>query len=193
MASPLFFETIKVEGGKAFNLFYHQTRVERTSRAFYNTEAPFELNHILSPPNDKLLYRCRVIYGKALQTIEYIPYKFKTMTHFKIVHTTLDYDYKYFDREALHALKPKSYDDIFIAKKGLLTDTTIANIALFKKGIWYTPKTPLLHGTMREKLLNENRMITTDIPIDSLHTYSKVALMNAMIGFLELKEFTIER
>ena len=46
-------------------------------------------------------------------------------------------------------------DDILIVKNGLLTDTSIANIALYDGNDWYTPLHPLLKGTKRAELLDK--------------------------------------
>jgi 4-amino-4-deoxychorismate lyase len=193
MNPPLVFETIRIQGGEAFNLGYHQARMERTSLALYSTKLGFQLTDILTPPNDTSLYRCKVLYRDNSYQVTYTPYIPQKLKRFKVVHSSIDYSYKYLHREKLNHLKVEGYDDIFIEKENLLTDTTIANIALFKENTWYTPKKPLLQGTMRAKLLDEGLLVTTNIPSSSLHTYSKVALMNAMIGFSIIEDFTIDR
>ena len=40
----------------------------------------------------------------------------------------------------------REQDEILITRNGLLTDTSIANIALFNGKEWHTPKHPLLKG-----------------------------------------------
>lgn len=70
---------------------------------------------------------------------------------------TIDYRYKSTDRkelEALYALRGNQ-DDVLIVRNNLLTDTSIANVALEKEGVWYTPRTPLLKGTKRALLLEQ--------------------------------------
>jgi 4-amino-4-deoxychorismate lyase len=84
-----------------------------------------------------------------------------------------------------------SYDDIIIERGGLLTDTTIANIAFFDGKEWITPKKPLLEGSLRAKLLDNKILVKKDIKIDSLKHFSHYALMNAMIGFRIQKDVTI--
>ena len=99
--------------------------------------------------------------------------------------STLDYSYKYADRSALNALLEahSHYDDILIEKEGFLTDTSIANIAFYDGSQWFTPKHPLLEGTMRTKLLDEGFLQIKEIRREDIPSYTQVALMNAMIGF----------
>ena len=77
----------------------------------------------------------------------------------------------------------KHFDDIIIEKKGFITDTSIANLAFYDGEQWFTPKNPLLEGTMRAKLLDEGFLQTREIKRSEISHYTKVALMNAMIGF----------
>jgi len=69
----------------------------------------------------------------------------------------------------------------------LIRDTTIANIAVFDGLKWFTPKNPLLCGTQRAKLL-ENKIITEkDIKIKDFKNIVSFAIINALIGFREIK------
>ena len=97
----------------------------------------------------------------------------------------ISYKYKSTNRDKINELfvKKGKCDDILIIKGGFITDTSIANIALYKDGIWYTPSNPLLKGTTRERLLDEKKIIQKTIKIQNLKEYSKIALMNAMIDF----------
>jgi 4-amino-4-deoxychorismate lyase len=94
-------------------------------------------------------------------------------------------DYKLF-------LKKDSCDEIIILKNGVVTDTTIANIAIFYDGVWITSKNCLLEGTSRAKLIEKKEIFVKDISLDMLKKASKIALMNAMIDFYEIKDFRIE-
>lgn len=98
---------------------------------------------------------------------------------------TADYRYKSADRselEALYSLRGNQ-DDVLIVRNRLLTDTSIANVALEKGGAWYTPATPLLKGTKRAWLLEQGTLKERDIPADDVYSYSRIALFNAMIDF----------
>ena len=65
----------------------------------------------------------------------------------------------------------------------LLTDTSIANIAIFYENIWITSKNCLLNGTTKARLLEEKFLIEKRYNSEYVKNTSKIALMNAMIGF----------
>lgn len=69
-----------------------------------------------------------------------------------------------------------------IVRRGLLTDTSIANIALFDGKDWFTPKLPLLRGTCRTALIDNGIIKEKDIRPEELSSYSFVRLFNAMIN-----------
>jgi len=181
---PLLLETIKIENGKVFNLAYHQKRFDKTREALFTDNTQIDLSSLIQAPSDGL-YRCRILYEEKINSIKYIPYKEKLFQKLKIVSSDISYPYKYANRDTLNALLEKypQYDEIIIKKEGYITDTSIANLAFYDGTKWFTPKTPLLEGTMRAKLLNEGFLHTRDIKSSDISKYTKVALMNAMVGF----------
>jgi 4-amino-4-deoxychorismate lyase len=189
---PLLLETIKIEDGEIFNIEYHQKRADYSCQTLYNTADGPDLSKVIDPPQ-KGLFRCRILYSDKIHSIEYIPYTPKDIHRLKIIPSEIQYDLKYANRDALNELllAHRDADEIIIEKDGLLTDTTISNIAFYDGRQWYTPATPLLKGTMRAKLIDENFLQTKDIKKDDLHLYTQVALMNAMIGFKVIKGVNI--
>ena len=190
--TPLLLETIKIEEGIIHNLDYHQKRLDRSRQALLDTTTILHLKeHILAP--HKGCYRCRVLYANKIHSIEYIPYQPKTISNIQLIETDISYSYKYADRSELETLQIQASqsDAVLLVKDGYLTDTTIANIAFYDGHIWYTPKTPLLRGTMREKLLDEGFLKSKEIKEEHLSEYTQVALMNAMLGFKILKNISI--
>jgi len=186
----LLLETIKIEDGQVVNIDWHNKRCNQSRLELFGEEKKIDLNNSIKAPKEGL-YRCRIVYDKEIKFIEYIPYKPKKITSFKIIKSQLDYAYKFNDREALNRLHRKDYDEIIIEKSGFLTDTTIANIAFYTQEGWITPKTPLLKGTVRAKLLYENHLIEKNIRKEEITNFSHFALMNAMIGFQIQKNVTI--
>ena len=184
MSNNLCLETIKIEDGQIYNIKWHNRRCNQTRLALFYQRKPIELQHYINPPQEGL-FRCRILYNQNIVSIEYIPYKAKDNQTFKIVQSDIEYSYKYANRELLDSLKKEfdTYDEIIVEKNGLLTDTTIANIAFYDGVSWITPKKPLLEGTMREKLLKSKFLIAKDIKSEDLIHFSNFALMNAMIGF----------
>ena len=189
----LLLETIRVEDGKVHNLSYHQQRCNQSRQTLFGSKDTLELSSKIEVPK-KGLYRCRIVYGEKLNSIEYIPYTQKEINSLEIVSSDIEYDHKYANREALDALLIADPDanDVIIEQKGYFTDTTIANIAFYDGEQWITPKKPLLQGTMRAKLIDEGWLKTEDIRREDLSKYTHVALMNAMIGFKILNINTIK-
>ena len=191
-SDTLLLETIKIERGIVHNLPYHQTRFNKSRAILFNTDIPIDLLSVITPPSDAC-YRCRILYGRTIEKVEYLPYTPKPIRHLKIVSSSIDYSHKYADRSCFEELlktHPEA-DEILIEKEGYLTDTTISNIAFFDGKTWVTPETPLLQGTMRQKLLDNGTLITEDIRKEDLGKYTHVALMNAMLGFKILNQITI--
>lgn len=181
---PLLLETIKIEEGQIHNLSYHQARCDQSRQILFGSTDRLDLSSVIEAPKHGV-YRCRILYGISLHSIEYIPYSPKKITSLKIVPSDIDYSFKYADRSALDALllANKEVDEVIIEKNGYLTDTTIANIAFYDGRQWFTPEVPLLKGTMRAKLIEEGFLQTKNIKREDLGEYTQVALMNAMIGF----------
>jgi len=193
MPSPLLLETIKIEDGTICNLPYHQARCNESRNALFHTQDTLDLSKLIQAPKQGL-YRCRILYRAKLHSIEYIPYIPKNIHTLRIIPSTIDYTYKYADRAIFNTLleENRDVDEIIIEKKGLLTDTTISNIAFYDGEKWLTPAKPLLHGTMRAKLIDEGFLTTADIGREILQHCTQVALINAMIGFKILNHFDIQ-
>ena len=182
-------ETIRIVDGKAMHLAYHQLRLERSLGA-----SSLQLKDILFPPQSGVL-RCRVVYDRNSYDVSYHNYVKRSVCTLKLIDTDgLDYSKKYVDRSDLEALfaKKGSADDILIVQKGLIQDTTIANVAFFYKNEWLTPKNSLLSGTTRARLLDEKRLKEVEISIDDLKSFESVALMNAMIDFDIIRNKKVE-
>jgi 4-amino-4-deoxychorismate lyase len=190
---PLLLETIKIENGEIFNLDYHQKRSTQSRKVLFNCTDLLDLSSLIHPPK-KGLYRCRVLYTETLHSIEYIPYTAKEIHTLKIVPSQIKYNYKYANRDTLNTLlhAHQDVDEVIIEKNGYLTDVTIANIAFYDGERWMTPLAPLLKGTMRAKLLDEGFLHTANIKREDLSRFSKVALINAMVGFKVLNDIKIQ-
>lgn len=190
----LLLETIKIQEGEVANISYHQKRLNQSREALFGIKTPLDLASYITPPPNKGIFRCRVLYDRQIQKIEYLPYTPKAITSLRVVRANIDYRYKYADRASFTRLLQahQDVDEVIIEKNGYLSDTTMANIAFYDGKRWLTPKSPLLQGTMRAKLLTEKKLIEKDIPKEGLTAYQNVALMNAMIGFKLLNHFNID-
>lgn len=184
-------ETIKVDQGKFYFSSFHNERFNRTRFELFGIQENFDLSTIINPP-DLNCYRCRIIYSKTIEKIEFIPYQPRSFKTFQIVHDDeIKYNFKYLDRSAIQKLErfKKNADDILIIKQGFITDTSIANVAFFNGEQWITPENPLLKGTTRSRLLQENKIHPKIIDLKETKKYSKMALINTLLEFTILEEF----
>ncbi len=181
-----YFETIKCEDKEIFNLDFHNFRIAST------IGKNIDLNEYIYPINSKLL-KCKVIYNDdEILDVSYAEYKKRDIKSFKLIFDDeIEYSKKYLNREALDKLynQKEKADEIIIIKNGFLSDTSIANIAIYDGTNWYTPKNPLLNGTSRQRHIKEQNIIEKDLFVDDLKSAKKIALMNAMIDFDILHDF----
>lgn len=176
-----FFETIKIKNGRVYNQIYHQNRVDRTTKRF-NIK---QLDLIRSDLDLSKDSRCKIVYGKEIK-ISYSDLISRDIKKLKLIQSDLDYTFKSTDRSDLDTIyKARSdCDDILIVKNGFITDTTIANIAFFDGVRWITPRVPLLKGTIRARLIAGSFLHPQTIKQSDLKPQWRVALMNAIIGFM---------
>ncbi|WP_321779132.1 aminotransferase class IV [Sulfurimonas sp.] len=186
-------ETIKSVDGRLLHLGYHQKRYESVLKSF-GIYTFHNLCEYLKPPSDGI-YKCRLIYNENIVDISYTLYIKKQIKSLKLIYDNkIEYFHKSTSREVINELfeKKQNCDDILIVKNNLVCDTSIANIALFKDGIWFTPSKPLLNGTTRQRLLDEGRLQETNIKVDDLKDYTKLALLNAMIDFDIIQKYNLK-
>jgi len=192
MTKPIeLIETIKIEDGIIHNIKWHNRRCNRSRKSLFFSQNKIELLEYITPPK-KGLFRCRILYNQHINSVEYIPYSYKKIITIKVIKSQIEYSHKYSNRDELNRLLLPEYDEILIEKDGLITDTSIANIALYRDNIWVTPKKPLLEGTLRAKLLEKKFLHEKEIRKEELQNFSHFALMNAMIGFQIQKNITID-
>lgn len=182
----LLFETIRLVNGIPQNLGYHQLRLNKAMKYFFEGNQPIDLLRLIQVPPEctQGVFKCRVTYGRQVSKIDFEAYTPKVITSLKLVDdNSISYPHKFTDRNTLNALREKRghCDEILIVKNGLITDTSYSNI-VFSDGLrWITPSNPLLQGTMRSFLLHQNLISEADIrPVD-LHRYSSARLINAML------------
>ena len=184
-----YFETIRCEDFEIFNLEYHNKRVANTIGLNIN------LQEYIYPLSNELL-RCKVIYNKnEIIDVLYFAYKKREINSFKIIFDDkIEYSKKYLDREVLdeHFSKKEDCDEVIFIKNGIVTDTSIANIAIYYENSWITSKKCLLKGTTRARLIEEKKLIEKDISLEMLKNASQIALMNAMIDFDIIKNHSFK-
>ncbi len=183
-----YFETIKCNDTEVYNLKYHEKRIANTIGKNIN------LLDYIYPPNSQLL-KCKVIYTEdEIIDVSFDIYNKRDLKSFKIIiDNIINYNSKYENRDDLNNLflKKDKSDEIIIVKNNLITDTTIANIAILIDEQWYTPKTPLLDGTTRQRYIDDGILKEKDIDIDTFKKATKIALLNAMIDFDVIEDFKV--
>ena len=183
---PLF-ETLCIENGKIQNIDLHQARYERSLREYYDKSAVkifnlFSLIQLPEPLQNRLV-RCRIDYNAKTTQIQYFEYHQKIYRTFQpVICDDIEYGLKYSDRSLINTLFARRdvSDEIIIIKNGKATDCSIGNL-IFRQGKkWYTPDTPLLRGTQREKLLQEGKIQEITIYQEDIVNFDEIKIINAM-------------
>jgi len=179
------FETISIRRGVVENISYHNKRLNTTQKELFGVDRDIDLSSYIDIPKDSIHYRCRVLYDEEIRSIEYIPYQPRVIEKILLVDSDIEYKYKYQDRDEIERLLTRlgNCDDLIIVRDGLLTDTSIANIAFLENDRWYTPSSPLLKGTTRARLIDEGVLYPKDICREDICRFDNFAIMNAMVGF----------
>ena len=187
----LFIETIRVDCGEVRNTAYHERRMNDTRTHFWPESPALQLAGYLPAIPGSGVHKLRIVYGQnGIEEVTCTPYTLRPVRSLALIQADdIDYACKSTGREPLNCLFALrgACDDILIVKQGLLTDTSIANIALSDGTHWYTPAHPLLKGTKRAALLEEGILQEKDIRPEDLPSFSTVRLFNAMIDWGELE------
>lgn len=184
----LLLESIKLQDGEFRNLFYHEQRMNLSLKSLCGVEDHFNLEAFLDNMDapKQGLYKCRIVYDDQSREVEFLPYQATAISRLRLLeHDRISYDNKYLDRKAINRLFDlrKDCDDILIAKRGLVTDTSYANIVFRRGKRWYTPWSALLKGTMRQNLLERNKVVEEEIRVEDLQSFESFKLINAMLEF----------
>lgn len=132
------------------------------------------------------LYKCRIVYHKQIESVEFIPYQARSIRCLKVIHDqAIDYTHKFEDRSRLNTWfeQRQSCDDILIVKNGLVSDSSFSNIIFFDGDKWVTPDSPLLKGTRRQFLLEAAEIKEETIPVERIPSFKSFRLINSMLGF----------
>lgn len=185
-----YIETIRIEKGRLRNIAYHDRRMNEVRREVWGVDRSVSLETYIDASPYEERTRCRVTYGRDVESVEFFPYQIRPVHSLQLVRGgQIEYRRKRADRSELNALFAcrGEADDVLIVRGGLLTDTSIANIALGDGTGWYTPASPLLEGIQRACLLDAGMIRPLDIHADDLFRFQKIRLFNAMIDFGEIE------
>jgi 4-amino-4-deoxychorismate lyase len=184
----LLLETIKLQDGEYQNLFYHEQRMNRSLKTLCGEFDHFDLEeflkHLEKPAQG--LFKCRIVYDEQSREVEFMPYTPKPVQSLRVIeHDRISYEFKYADRKTLNKLYElrQASDDILIVKRGLVTDSSYANVVFRRGKHWYTPWSALLKGTQRTKLLERDVIHEEEIRVEDIETFETFKLINAMLEF----------
>ncbi len=190
-------ETLKVFNKKLFNIEYHNKRMNNSRKELFGCNDEIDLSEKILIPKELNynLYKCRIIYSKGIESIEFMPYQKKLIKKIKILENNhINYQYKFEDRTELNLMLNKSNaDEIIIVKNGLITDASFANIVLSDGSIYLTPSTPLLKGTKRARLLDEGLIKEEELKKNDLRKFKYIYFINALLDIEEENKMEIDR
>ena len=192
-----FIESIKVEDQKIFLVELHQKRMNETFSHF-EKECKIDIHSLflnLEHDEDGLYkFRIECDLENNFKT-QIVPHAISAHDDFELViDNELDYHFKFADRTQFQKLKEKSEaDEIIIIKENQITDTSYSNLLFLKDKTWFTPKTYLLNGVMRQSLLASKKIKEMEITIDNIKEYSHFQLINALNDFDEMFIYPIEK
>lgn len=183
----LLLETIRTSNQRLENIAYHNERFNRSRAEIFDSKKKLDLRKLIKIPShlSRSVHKCRVIYGPDIQRIEFVLYQPKKINSLELVTVhELDYGYKFADRSHLKKLlENSSADEIIMVKNGFVTDASYANLCFFDGEKWLTPSTPLLPGTMRAKLIDQQKIHVAEIRVSDLRFFKKIKFINAMLIF----------
>ncbi|MCX8490338.1 MAG: aminotransferase class IV [Cyclobacteriaceae bacterium] len=183
-----FIETIKLLDGQFFHLAYHQRRMDQTIKKFFDQKNAIHLKDQLASQSflKEGLFKCRIVYDKTISSVEFFSYTIKPVRSLKVVHANaIEYAYKFEARDQLLELYDQrgQHDEIIIVKNNLITDASYANLIFFDGVNWITPNSYLLDGTMRQILIDQQKIKPAQITLSDITNFEKVKLINSMLGF----------
>lgn len=171
--------------------------MQRTRQAHFGMVKPWDLAQIVTvPPHaHEGTWKGRLTYDDTIKKVEFEPYVPRLVKTLRLVkHDTIDYRFKYQNRQAINELYAQrgDADDVLIVKNKLLTDTSYANIAFWDGTRWLTPTSPLLEGTKRAQLLQEGKIQAMPLRPSDVSQFAYACLINAMLVFEETPVILID-
>lgn len=189
------FETLRVEGGRIAELGRHMRRAASSARALgiampNEEELRKDLSKVINEA-DIELGRLRVCIGGKGVVIDYVPYEDFINPANLTFHSTSAISansahkcYPYTERfEILDTAIEYGFDDaIVFNKENQITETAVANIALYLDGQWITPPITagVLPGVMRAIAVERAGVKVANIHISEVPKIEAAALLNSL-------------
>lgn len=194
---PKFSEVICVRDGKIMHAEYSLQRMKRTTNHFSGCDIELpNLAAMLPDDAKKGKYKCRIVYGKTVERVEFSAYEAHMRNSVAIVEDdSIDYTYKSTNRDDLRRLVTQAgTDDVIIVKNGVVTDASYCNVVFEDAdGNLFTPEDTLLRGTCRQRLLDNGIIQSRKIRREDIPNYKFVYFINAMMDIDECQKMEIQK
>ena len=169
-------------------MFYHEQRMNRSLQMLFGDNKPVELENFLREKEipETGLFKCRIVYDNVMKEASFTPYVPREIKRVKVVRDNdISYDFKFSDRGTINRLFELrgNCDDVLIIRRDRVTDCSYSNIVFRKGKNWYTPSDALLKGTMRQHLIDENKITVREIGLNDIVYFETFKIINAMLGF----------
>jgi len=192
---PVFSEVICIKDGQPMNLPYHLRRMGKTIRDIYHKPMPrLQLDIPTEARNGR--FKCRIEYTDIIRSIQFTPYMQKIRKSVALVYDdNICYKYKSTDRRQLTRLVQRAHtDDVIIVRNGMVTDASYCNLVFEDfTGNLFTPSDALLHGTCRQRLIDNGVVQEHPIRADDIFRYKTVYFINAMMDIHEAQQMPVEQ
>ena len=181
----LLVESIKILNGRCYGLHQHENRMRRSMMALFDLDKPILIRKYIHLPDayKKGLVKCRILYDTQIRDVQFSNYTIRNIRSAKLIFSdTVLYPHKLLNRDALDSLYllRDTCDEILVIKNGLVTDAYYYNLVFEKIGQLYSPLSPLLYGTQRQRLIDNNKIIPINIPADEIFQYERIHFINAL-------------
>ncbi|MCQ2200422.1 MAG: aminotransferase class IV [Paludibacteraceae bacterium] len=171
--------------------------MKRTTQHIFASDIVLpDLAKMIPKDAEKGKYKCRIVYGKDIESVEFSPYEAKIRQSVAIAtDDNIDYTYKSTNRDALRNLVAKSgADDVIIIRNGKVTDASYCNLVFENdKGELFTPKDALLKGTCRQRLIDKGIVKECEIRREDIFSYRFVYFINAMMDLDECQKIEVKQ
>ena len=194
-------ESLCIIDGAVLRWPFHLARMQASCQALAWRDVSKELPKHWATASAQMPEDCRqgramarIVYGaEGIRSITFRSYAPRLVRSLRLVVADhVDYALKSTDRKVITECfdQRNGCDDVLMVRDCLLTDTSIANIALWHEqhNRWYTPARPLLRGTHRAALLRAGTIHEdTALTLDRLSEFSRIRLFNAMLAWGEIE------
>ena len=194
-------ETMCLTDGAVVRLPFHLARMQAACQALGWRDVSADLPELWVATTAQMPEDCRqgramvrIVYGaEGIRSITFQSYAPRLVRSLRLVEANhVDYALKSTDRKVITECfdQRNGCDDVLMVRDNLLTDTSIANIALWHEqhNLWYTPARPLLRGTHRAFLLRTGIIFEDSaLTLDRLSEFSRIRLFNAMLAWGEIE------